>query len=96
MFDKKLLLQHIENRVKTQEQKLKEAMEPQHDKAGMYGRNPERIGEGKPIKKSKKAHIVPHGEDKGEHVYSQLPFKGKRESIGLKLPLPKAQSLVIL
>jgi len=89
MFDKTILLQHMQNRERTQEQKLKEAMEPHHDKSGPGGPNPERVGEGRPTKKPRKAHIVPHGEDKGEHVYSQLPFKGKRESIGLKLPLPK-------
>ena len=93
MFDKKILLQHIENRERTQEQKLKEAMEPHHDKAGIYGRNPERIGEGRPIRGRSKAHIVPHEKDEGKHVYSQLPFKGERESIGLLLPLPKGAKM---
>ena len=88
MFDKTILLQHMQNREKSQEQRLKEAMDPNDAKSGLYGRNPERVGEGEREKpRQRTAHIVPH-ENKGEFVYSRLPFKGKRETIGLGLPLP--------
>ena len=78
MFNKKLLMQHIQNRPRHIEEQMMGGMggpDPNEAKYGGYGRvNPAREGEDYRPSGRSKAYVMKNPET-GEHHYSQLPVK---------------------